>query len=167
MIEQVIFYILAFVIVVFSVLAVSSRRIIRAAVYLLFVLLGTAGLYLLLEYHFLAAAQVAVYAGGIMVLFVFSILLTDHPGGFVRFEKPGRIIVSILAALAGLAICGHIVFYNVSRAYQYFSQGEIPMKELGMTLMGTEKYQYMLPFEAISLLLLACIIGGILIARKK
>ncbi|WP_080905703.1 NADH-quinone oxidoreductase subunit J [Parabacteroides sp. Marseille-P3160] len=167
MIEQVIFYILAFFIVGFSLLAVTERRIIRASVYLLFVLLGTAGLYLILEYHFLAAAQVAVYAGGIMVLFVFSILLTDHPGAEVKYEKPKRMIISAFAALAGIAICGHIIYYNVSRAYQYIAQGEIDMKDLGMTLMGTGKYQYMLPFEAISLLLLACIIGGILIARKK
>lgn len=167
MIEQVIFYVLAFFIVVFSVLAVSERRIIRAAVYLLFVLLATAGLYLLLDYHFLAAVQVAVYAGGVMVLFIFSILLTNHPGEEVRFEKPKRMIISLVAAVAGLAICGHIIYYNVSRTYTYITQGEMDVKDIGLTLMGTDKYQFMLPFEAISLLLLACIIGGIMIARKK
>ena len=57
MAEQIIFYILAALIAIFSVLAVTSKRIIRSATYLLFVLLGTAGLYLLLGYHYLFAVQ--------------------------------------------------------------------------------------------------------------
>ena len=167
MAEQIIFYILAAVIVIFSILAVTSQKIIRSATYLLFVLLGTAGLYLLLDYHFLAAVQVAVYAGGVMVLFIFAILLTNQPGEKVKFEKPGRMFLSAVAAFAGLGICGTIVFQNVNKAYTYITQGELPVQDIGMALMGTEKYQYMLPFEAISILLLACIIGGIMIARKR
>ena len=52
-------------------------------------------------------------------------------------------------------------------AISRFVPGEIDMKTIGFALLGTEKYQYMLPFEAISVLLLACIIGGIMIARKR
>ncbi len=167
MASSIIFYILATIIVVFSILAVTSRRIIRAAVYLLFVLLSTAGLYLLLEYQFLMAAQIAVYAGGVMVLFIFAILLTQQPGNEVKNEKPKRMFVSFLAAFAGLAICGHLIFHNVSKLVGYGVGKEIDMHHIGMTLMGTDKYQYMLPFEAISILLLACIIGGLMIARKR
>lgn len=167
MIEQIIFYILAVIIVVASILAVTSKKIIRSATYLLFVLLSTAGLYLLLDYHFLAAVQVAVYAGGVMVLFIFAILLTNQPGVGVKFEKPGRMFIAAFGALAGLLICGVIIFQNITRAYTYVTQSELKMQDVGMTLMGTDKYQYMLPFEAISLLLLACIIGGIMIARKR
>jgi NADH-quinone oxidoreductase subunit J len=165
--ELIVFSILAVIIVGFSILAVTSQRIIRSATYLLFVLIATAGLYLFLEYHFLAAVQVAVYAGGVMVLFIFSILLTHNPGEDVKFEKPKRMFVAGLASLAGLAICGHIIYNNVNKLFTFVPGGEINMKHIGMTLMGTDKYQYMLPFEAISLLLLACIIGGIMIARKK
>lgn len=167
MAEQIIFYILGTIIAVFSILAVTSQRIIRSATYLLFVLLATAGLYLLLDYHFLMAVQIAVYAGGVMVLFIFAILLTNHPGESVKFEKPSRMFLSAVVSLAGLAICSHIIFYNVSRFYTYVTQSEFDMQKIGLTLMGTDKYQYMLPFEAISLLLLACIIGGIMIARKR
>ena len=167
MAEQIIFYILAAIIVGGSLLAVTSRRIIRAATYLLFVLLATAGIYLLMEYHFLAAVQVAVYAGGVMVLFIFSILLTHRPGENVLFEKPKRVIFSGIAALAGLALCGHIIYNNVFKAYEYVAQGQIEMETIGLTMMGTGYKQYLLPFEAISLLLLACIIGGIMIARKR
>ena len=64
--NQVIFYLLAAVIVIFSVLTVTTRRILRAATYLLFVLFATAGLYFQLDYHFLGAVQIAIYAGGIV-----------------------------------------------------------------------------------------------------
>lgn len=165
--ELIVFSILAVIIAGFSVLAVTSQRIIRSATYLLFVLIATAGLYLFLGYHFLAAVQIAVYAGGVMVLFIFSILLTHKPGEDVKFEQPKRMIVAGLASLAGLVICGHIIYYNVTKIYTYIPHKEFDMKQIGMTLMGTDKYQYMLPFEAISILLLACIIGGIMIARKK
>lgn len=167
MADQIIFCVLATIIVVFSIMSVTSRLIIRSATYLLFVLLATAGLYLQLDYHFLAAVQVAVYAGGIMVLFIFSILLTNQPGIDVKFEKPGRMIAAGLASIAGLAVCGHIVFYNVERIGQMLNIQQIDMKAIGLMMMGTDKYNYLLPFEAISLLLLACIIGGIMIARRR
>ena len=167
MVEQIIFYILAAVIVICSLLAVTTQKIIRSATFLLFVLLATAGLYLLLDYHFLFAVQIAVYAGGVMVLFIFAILLTHQPGQDVKFEKPGRMALSAFCALAGLVICGHIIFHNVNKFYVYVAGKEIDMQELGLTMMGTDKYNYLLPFEAISILLLACIIGGIMIARKR
>ena len=80
MLQQIIFYILALVIAVFSVLAVTSKRVIRSATFLLLVLLATAGLFLMLNYHYLFAVQVTVYAGGIMVLFIMAIFLTHKPG---------------------------------------------------------------------------------------
>lgn len=167
MAEQIIFYVLAALIVFCSAMAVTTEKIIRSAVFLLFVLLGTAGLYLLLDYHFLMAVQIAVYAGGVMILFIFAILLTNRPGENIKKEKPIRMFLAGIVAFSGLAICGHIIFYNVWRAYTYVAQPELDMKHVGMTMMGTDKFQYMLPFEAISLLLLACIIGGLMIARKR
>ena len=74
------YWIIALAIVIFSVLTVTTRKILRAATYLLFVLFATAALYFKLDYEFLGAVQIAVYAGGIVVLFVFAILLTTHPG---------------------------------------------------------------------------------------
>lgn len=165
--ELVVFGILALIIVAFSILAVTTQKIIRSATYLLFVLIATAGLYLFLEYHFLAAVQIAVYAGGVMVLFIFSILLTHSPGQGVKFEKPQRMIIAGFASLAGLAICGHIIYNNVNKFFVYTHNKEFDMKHIGETLMGTDKFQYMLPFETVSILLLACIIGAIMIARKK
>ena len=73
--EKFVFYILAAMVFVFSILTVTSRKILRAAVYLLFVLLATAGLFFMLNFNFLAAVQLTVYAGGIVVLIIFSVIL--------------------------------------------------------------------------------------------
>ena len=84
----IVYTIIALAIVVFSVLAVTTRKILRAATYLLFALFATAALYFQLDYEFLGAVQIAVYAGGIVVLFVFSILLTSHSGSRVAETRP-------------------------------------------------------------------------------
>ena len=75
--------------------------------------------------------------------------------------------MAIVLSVGGLALCGLIIFQNVKKVYHYVTDVEIPVKELGITLMGSGKYQYILPFEAISVLLLACIVGAIMIARKR
>ena len=76
----ILYFIVAIAIIVFSVLTVTTRKILRSATYLLFVLFATAIIYFQMDYQFLGAVQIAVYAGGIMVLFVFAIMLTQHPG---------------------------------------------------------------------------------------
>ena len=82
---QAVFLFLAAVIVVCSILTVTTKRILRSATYLLFVLFATAGIYFELNYSFLGAVQLTVYAGGIIVLYVFSILLTSS-----TIRKPTR-----------------------------------------------------------------------------
>ena len=167
--NQVIFGLLALVIVVCSILTVTTRRILRAATYLLFVLFATAGIYFQLDYTFLGAVQLAVYAGGIVVLFVFSILLTSHPGDKSELLTPKKRVVGLIASIFGAIVCVYTLF-----TYPFFTKpltsvitGEVDMKEIGHALMGMDKFQYLLPFEAVSVLLLACIIGGIMIARKR
>lgn len=165
--EVVVFYILAAVIVVFSILTVTTQRILRSATYLLFVLFATAGIYFELNYSFLGAVQLTIYAGGIIVLYVFSILLTSPDGDKLATRLPkGKLFAGLAAAVAGAVIC---IFITLSHTFPetHFVPGEIGMKKIGFALLGTEKYQYMLPFEAISVLLLACMIGGIMIARKR
>ena len=138
-------------IIVFSILTVTTRRILRAATYLLFVLFATAGIYFKLDYEFLGAVQIAVYAGGIVVLFVFSILLTSNPGDSSARLASKRRVMGIIAALLSFVVMG----FALCR------------QEIGQVLLGTEKWQYLLPFEAVSVLLLACIIGGVVVARKR
>ena len=162
----IVYLVIALAIVIFSVLAVTTRKILRAATYLLFALFATAALYFKLDYEFLGAVQIAVYAGGIVVLFVFSILLTTHPGDNTSSLGSRKRVLGLVAALATLLVAGWSL---VSRTEFLFAKasGENPvMQEIGNTLMGTGHGEYLLPFEAISVLLLACIIGGVVIARK-
>ena len=164
--DLIVFAILAIFIVASAVLAVTTKRILRAATYLLFVLIGTAGIYFQLNYSFLGAVQLLVYAGGITVLYVFSILLTSSEGDQAEKLKRGKFIAGLTATLAALGIC---LFVMLKHKFmnQVFEHGELPVKEIGFSLMSAGKYGYVLPFEVISVLLLACIIGGILIARKR
>lgn len=163
---QTVFLFLAAVIVVCSILTVTTRRILRSATYLLFVLFATAGIYFELNYSFLGAVQLTVYAGGIIVLYVFSILLTSSDNQKTEKLRSSKLLAGLIAAVVGAAIC---IFITLTHTFpvSHFTTGEIDQKVIGTALMGTGKYQYLLPFEVISVLLLTCIIGGILIARKR
>ena len=101
------YWIIALSIVIFSVLTVTTRKILRAATYLLFTLFATAALYFKLDYEFLGAVQIAVYAGGIVVLFVFSILLTTHPGDNSEKLASRKRLLGFSAALVTLVVTGY------------------------------------------------------------
>lgn len=159
-------------IVVFSLMAVTSKKILRAATYLLFTLLATAVVYFQLGYQFLGAVQIAVYAGGILVLFVFAILLTHRPDDTTPEVSVTKQAVAFTTALLGIALLWYVfvtfpIASNGLTLTQALSQGNFTMENIGKALMGTEKFGYLLPFEAISVLLLACIIGSLAIARKR
>ena len=159
-------------IVVFSLMAVTSKKILRSATYLLFTLLATAVIYFQLGYEFLGAVQIAVYAGGILVLFVFAILLTRRPDDTTPEVSIKKQALAFTTALLGVALLWYvfITFPIASDGLtlsQALSGDNITMDRIGRALMGTEKFGYLLPFEAISVLLLACIIGSLAIARKK
>jgi NADH-quinone oxidoreductase subunit J len=164
------FCILAVVILGSALLCVTTTRIMRAATFMLFVLFGVAGIYFLLDYTFLGAAQISVYAGGVTMIYVFSIQLVSKRTlqGMVEKIKTSRLIGNGLVVLAGLVVVSLILvktgFYTNFAA---MPDAEVSMKEIGMALVGSEKYQYVLPFEFISVFLLACIIGGLVVARKE
>ena len=163
------FIILAVVIIGAALLCVTTKRIMRAATYLLFVLFGVAGIYFLLDYTFLGAAQIAIYAGGVTMIYVFAIQLVSKRTlqGLVEHVKGSRLIGGGLAALAGLAVVCFILFKTGFILNDSVADVEVPMDKIGEALVGADKYQYVLPFEFISLFLLACIIGGLVVARKE
>ncbi|MBQ6161592.1 MAG: NADH-quinone oxidoreductase subunit J [Prevotella sp.] len=170
MANVVMFCILAVVIIGSAIMCVTTKRIMRAATFLLFVLFGVAGIYFLLDYTFLGAAQIAVYAGGITMLYIFAIQLVSKQTlqGFQERLKCSRIITGALAALVGLVVVVAILLKNkFIDNFAQISDMEVPMETIGTALVGSDKYQYVLPFEFISIFLLACIIGGIMIARKE
>ncbi len=166
--QTVVFYLLAAFIILMSIMTVTTKRIVRSATYLLFVLFGTAGIYFLLGYTFLGSVQVMVYAGGIVVLYVFSILLTSGEG-----DRAEKLLRSRLWAGLGTTIVGAALVLFITLKHKFLSNAgdgpivELDIKRIGMELLSSDKYGYVLPFEAVSILLLACIVGALLIARKR
>jgi NADH-quinone oxidoreductase subunit J len=163
--NQIMFVLFAAIILVFSVLTVTTRRILRAAVYLLFVLVSTSGLYFMLNYQFLAAVQLTLYAGGIVVLIIFSILLTSHISQKFEGIEFKKSIASAIASLAGAILCiTTILQYNFSAST--IAAKEVDMKLIGRSLLSVEYDGFVLPFEVISILLLAAMIAAIVVAKK-
>ncbi len=162
------YFIIAIAIIVFSVLTVTTKRILRSATYLLFVLLSTAVVYFQMGYEFLGSVQIAVYAGGIVVLFVFAIMLTHKPGSDAEALTRHKRVMGLSAALCGVAVCGYSLFSYADFCSKKITDAiDVNMDTIGQFLLSTDKFGYLLPFEAISILLLACIIGGLVVARRR
>jgi NADH-quinone oxidoreductase subunit J len=162
---NIIFYLLAALTLVSGLLSVTTRQIFRAAIYLLFSLIGIAGIYFWLQYEFVAAVQIVVYVGGIVVLILFSIFLTQQAGEKLVRQKLGRKVFSALAAFCGFAF----TMLQISQ-HSFYETSESPIPttvfNIGKKMMSVNDKGYALPFEVISMLLLAALVGCIVIAMK-
>lgn len=168
--NMILFSILAVVILASAVMCVTTKRIMRAATFLLFVLFGIAGIYFLLDYTFLGAAQLSVYAGGVTMIYIFAIQLVNKRTlqGLVERMKGSRVVFGALAALIGLATVVVVFLKNqVINNFAAMPDAEVSMDTIGRALVSSDRFGYVLPFEFISVFLLACIIGGIVISRKE
>lgn len=165
---EILYTIVALAIIICSVLTVTTRKILRSATYLLFTLFGAAIIYFMMDYEFLGAVQIAVYAGGIVVLFVFAILLTSKPGSNTEKLESRRRGWGILAAVATAVITAWAL---ISRCCALTGakpeMAFLDMHRLGNLMLSSGRGGYLLPFEAVSVLLLACIIGAVAVARKR
>ncbi len=161
--ERIIFYLLAAIMVIFAIASVSSRKMLRSVVYLLFVLIGVAGIYFLADYNFLAAIQLTVYAGGVVVLIIFSVLLVHHIEMELEIASKKRQILTALLCVAGLG-----VFLTTIYSYPFEVSGKAvttTTAQIGEKLLDYGPGGFILPFEVISVLLLAVMIGAITIAK--
>jgi NADH-quinone oxidoreductase subunit J len=164
------FCILAVVVLGSAVMSICTKSIMRAATWLLFVLFGIAGFYFLLDYTFLGAAQISIYAGGITIMYIFAIQLVSKRSlqNLVARFKGVRIAQALIISLIGLVVVSLILVKNhFINAALDVADVEVPMKQVGQAMVSSGKYGYVLPFEFISVFLLACIIGGVMIARKE
>jgi len=164
--STIIFYLLAVFTLVNAWLAVVTRQIFRAAIFLLFTLVGIAGLYFWMQYEFIAAVQIIVYVGGITVLIIFSIFLTQQAGELLPIQRVKQRIFSALAIFCGFALTIVQVFQHT------FIVNESPTLQptvvnIGNRMLGVNDGGYALPFEVISILLLAALIGCIVIAMRS
>jgi len=163
-VKDFIFYLIAVFILLNGFLSVTTRKIFRSAIYLLFALIGIAGIYFWMEYEFIAAVQVAVYVGGIVVLIIFSIFLTQQSGKELPVVNRTGNITAGIAALSGFLFT-LIQIYRFNPGNLVFSASP-SVEAIGEQLLSTGDSGYALPFEIISTLLLAAMIACIVIAMK-
>jgi len=164
--EAILFYILATLMIIFAVASVTSRKILRAVIYLLFVLICIAGLYFLINYNLLAAIQLTVYGGGVIVLFIFSVLLVHHVELELEKTSLKKKIIAGIISLLGLGITLWAIFtYTFKTATTSYSSIEV--KDIGFKLLSYGDGGFILPFEVISVLLVAVMIGAIIVAKGK
>ena len=160
--QNIFFGVLAAIVVVSALRMVTTRNIVHAALYLVAVLGGLGALYILLAAEFVATTQVLVYIGAVMVLFLFGIMLTKAPLGGVM-EMTGA--QWPLAAVVSLLIGGVTVYSLMARfgSDRLTSDGPIfRTADVSDEVFST----YIVPFEAVSVRLLAALIGAIVLARK-
>lgn len=163
---KIIFFVLAAAIVVFSVLSITSRQILRAAIYLLFVLVAMAGLYYMMNFQFLASVQLILYAGGIVVLIIFSILLTSQINSRLDPPKRSHLLSGAVTAVGGIVLASLTILQFAFKPTDTAAIGT-DMRTIGRQLLDTGIHGYALPFEVISILLLAALVGSIFIAQKN
>ena len=169
MLHAIAFYVLSFFILGFAVLVVSTRNTVHSVLYLVLNFLAVAALYVMLTAQFLAVIQVLVYAGGIVVLYLFVVMLVnlkrppeDHSApqrqGWIGFALAGV----VLAELGGILILGRVA----PQAGPNMELSDLAInnvERIGMLLYT----DYLIPFELASMLLLVAMIGAILLARKE
>jgi NADH-quinone oxidoreductase subunit J len=159
--QNLFFGVLAAIMGVAAIRVVTTQNVVHAALYLVVVLGGVAGIFILLAAEFAAITQVLVYIGAIVVLFLFGLMLTRAPIGKTSDldnEQKG------IAALVALMLFGVLVWSQVDA----FGRGVIePGGVQTSGQVGDAIFtQYLIPFEVISVLLLAALVGAVVIARK-
>ena len=163
--ERIIFYLIALIMIVFAIKAVSSRKMLRAVIYLLFVLMGIAGIYFMVDYSFMAAIQLAVYGGGVIVLIIFSVLLVHHIELRLEVSKLSQRVLAGLLSLSGLALTLFAIFTYEFKPVE--NSNSIEIHDIGLGMLSYKAGGFILPFEVISVLLVAVMIGAIVIAKGK
>ncbi len=169
MLESLVFYTLAAFIIGFGVLVVTTSNPVHCVLFLVANFLCVAMIYVLLAAEFLAIIQVLVYAGGIVVLYLFVVMLVNlrrPPDAQVDGRRQAR-LGFVLAALL-LAETSAILVHSAARPSSAVA-GAPPLQPIGNTeAIGMLLYtDYLVPFEVVSMLLLVAMVGAIVLARKE
>ena len=159
--QNVFFAIIALVMVLAALKMVTTENIVHAALYLVIVLAGAAGMFILLGAEFIAVTQILVYIGAIIVLFLFGIMLTKgsfgtEEGEFIEKSQMAVLVAVLIVTVASGSFIDSFRYTELSR------EAPSTTAEIGDTIFS----QFIIPFEAISVLLLAALIGSVVIARS-
>ena len=169
LIDTILFYCFAAMVLGGGLLTITRHNAVHSAISLIVSLLGVAGLYLLQQAEFLFAVQIVLYIGGIMVLFLFVIMLVnlDQAAKERQFNRQWAV------ALAAAAAVGAEAIYFLWRGRDAFHVGESTMTAVQSALGNTEQVSealfkdYLLPFEVASVLLLVAVVGSVIMAKKR
>lgn len=162
------FGILAFVIVLSGAMVVSLRNIFHCALCLIICLSGVAGIFILLDAEFLAAAQVLIYVGAVSILIIFAVMLTSNLAVQKIVQTNENALVAFIACLVFAG--GLWILIRADRTIEALKDRWATQPptanntlEIGRKLMT----DFMLPFEVVSILLIAALIGAIMLAREE
>ncbi len=168
MLDTVFFYAFALLVLGGAILTITQRNAVHSAIWLIVSLTGVAGLFLLQKAEFLFAVQIVLYVGGIMVLFLFVIMLVnlDEAARERQFRSRWWIPVACIALVSAEAA------YFVKKgaaAFRFAPQEEIAASSVGNTQQVADSLfsAYLLPFEVASILLLVAIVGSVVMAKKR
>jgi NADH-quinone oxidoreductase subunit J len=167
LIDTVFFYAFALLVLGGAILTITRRNAVHSAISLIVSLLGVAGLYLLQHAEFLFAVQIVLYVGGIMVLFLFVIMLVNLD----QMAKERQFNRQWMVGLAAVTAVGVEIGYFFYRGQGSFKVGGMvePAGSMGNTEMLADVLfrEYLLPFEIASILLLVAVVGSVVMAKKR
>jgi len=169
MMDALFFYLFAALVLGGAIFTVTRRNAVHSAISLIVSLIGVAGLYLLQQAEFLFAVQIVLYVGGIMVLFLFVIMLVNLDQAAKQRQFNGQWVIALLC----VAAVGIEIAYFVRKGAAAFQMGKAPastaMNPVGNTeqIANTLFSQYLLPFEIASVLLLVAVVGSVVMAKKR
>ena len=159
----IVFWILSAVVLLSAFMVVSLRNVFHCALFLIMCLFGVAGIYVLLNAEFLAAAQVLIYVGGVAILIIFAVMLTSNLASErIRMTSENAAVAFVACAMFAVTA----IFLLAKTSVWQYSTVALPADNVG----SIGKYlmtEFMLPFEVVSVLLLAALIGAIVLARKE
>jgi NADH-quinone oxidoreductase subunit J len=166
--DTILFYVFAVLVLGGGILTITRRNAVHSAIFLIVTLLGVAGLYLLQSAEFLFATQIVLYVGGIMVLFLFVIMLVNLDQAAKQKQFNGQWTI----ALVCVALVGAEIYYFLSKGASGFQMAR-SQGSMNAGVGNTERIadvlfsQYLLPFEVASILLLVAVVGSVVMAKKR
>ncbi len=170
MLETTLFYIFSFVAIVSAILVITQRNVVHSAIFLAATLLAVAGIFLTLHAEFLAGVQVIVYVGGILVLFVFVIMLIALNRTEVERQFNRQWTLAAITAAVLVAEFAYVIFRGKETFPLPSATAAAPAIAVtgNSQLVGVSLYtNYLLPFEIASILLLVAIVGAVVLSKKK
>jgi NADH-quinone oxidoreductase subunit J len=168
--EAIAFYVISALILGFAVLVITTRNTVHSVLFLVLNFLAVAALYVLLTAQFLAVIQILVYAGGIVVLYLFVVMLVNlkrppevHADPHRRSSLGFSLSVLVLAELAAIVVYGRLTPAPVAATAEGTDLAVNNVERIGYLLYT----DYLIPFEVASMLLLVAMIGAIVLAKRE